>query len=126
MAQEGTPTDDLQKLQQGGQITNVIPEGALHARKNNYEGELAKQVTSKGIPVITIEDDDTIIQHAEIEHSEIIFTKEVSMQLEKWFKEYKDAEKTIDKKALELKCGKFLTTEILENTEDNMNLIKQV
>jgi hypothetical protein len=77
-AQEGTPTDDLQKMQNGGQLTNVIPEGALHARKNNYGGTLGEQVTSKGIPVITIEDDDKITQHAEIENSEIILHIELS------------------------------------------------
>jgi hypothetical protein len=109
----------------GGKI-NVIPEGALHAHKNNYEGELGDQVTSKGIPVITYEEDGKITQHAEIEHSEIIFNKDVTDQLEEWFKEYKDTTKSINKSDLELKCGKFLTTEILENTEDNMNLIEQV
>jgi hypothetical protein len=66
----------------GGQLTNVIPEGALHARKNNYNGDLGEQVTSKGIPVISIEDGGKITQHAEIEHSEIIFNKQVSTQLE--------------------------------------------
>lgn len=122
-AQEGSDLDDGQKFALGGKI-NVIPEGALHARKNNYEGELAEQVTSKGIPVITYDEDDKIIQHAEIEHSEIIFNKDVTDQLEAWFKEYK--EESADKAELEIKCGKFLTEEILENTEDNVGLIEQV
>ena len=80
-AQEGSDLDDGQKFSLGGKI-NVIPEGALHARKNNYDGELAEQVTPKGIPVITYEEDGKITQHAEIEHSEIIFHKEVTTQLE--------------------------------------------
>jgi len=29
----------------------VIPEGALHARKNNMEGA-GKDITAKGIPVV--------------------------------------------------------------------------
>lgn len=123
-AQEGSEVDDGQKFALGGKI-NVIPEGALHARKNNYEGELAEQVTSKGIPVITYDEDDKITQHAEIEHSEIIFNKDVTNQLEEWFKKYNESEKSVDKADLEIKCGKFLTEEILENTEDNVGLIEQ-
>lgn len=123
-AQEGSEVDDGQKFALGGKI-NVIPEGALHARKNNYEGELAEQVTSKGIPVITYDEDDKITQHAEIEHSEIIFNKDVTNQLEEWFKKYNEYEKSVDKADLEIKCGKFLTEEILENTEDNVGLIEQ-
>ena len=30
------------------------------------------------------------------------------------------------KKELEIKCGKFLANEILNNTEDNTNLIEKV
>lgn len=124
-AQEGTPTDDLQKMENGGQV-NVIPEGALHARKNNYNGELGEQVTAKGIPVISIEEGGKITQHAEIEHSEIIFNKQVSTQLENWFKKYKELEDSSEKSSLEIECGKFLTNEILNNTEDNTNLLEQV
>lgn len=102
---------------------NVIPEGALHARKNNYEGELAEQVTSKGIPVITYEEDGKIIQHAEIENSEIIFHKETTNKLENWFEEYKNADDA-RKKIIEIDCGKFLTEEILENTVDNVGLLE--
>lgn len=122
--QEGVNPDDLQKMQGGGTL-NVIPEGALHARNNNYEGELGEQVTSKGIPVITYEEDGGIIQHAEIEHSEIIFNKEVSTKLEALYKKYKDTDDKLDKASLELECGKFITYEILENTEDNVGLLNQ-
>jgi len=104
---------------------NVIPEGALHARLNNYEGELGEQVTNKGIPVITYEKGDKILQHAEIEHSEIIFNKTTSDKLEELYKEYKDA---VDsrKKELEIECGKLLTVEILENTNDNVGLLNNI
>lgn len=124
-AQEGINPDDLQKMQDGGQF-NVIPEGALHARKNNYDGELGEQVTSKGIPVITYNEEGKIVQHAEIEHSEIIFSKEVSTKLEDYFKQYKETDDKLKKAELELECGRFLAYEILENTEDNMGLIEQV
>lgn len=122
-AQEGTPTDDLQKMENGGQITNVIPEGALHARLNHYDGELAEQVTSKGIPVISNEEDGKILQHAEIEHSEIIFNKKTSTQIEDWFKKYNQIKDSKEKELLEIECGKFLTHEILNNTEDNVGLL---
>jgi hypothetical protein len=44
--------ENVEAFKQGGQM-NLIPEGALHARKNNME--LAKEggVTSKGIPVVS-------------------------------------------------------------------------
>jgi len=123
-AQEGSDIDDGQKFSVGGKI-NVIPEGALHARKNNYEGELAEQVTNKGIPVITYDEGNKITQHAEIEHSEIIFNKDVTTELEAWFKEYNDADSS-KKKELEIKCGKLLTEEILENTIDNVGLLDNI
>ena len=65
-----------QAFKQGGQM-NVIPEGALHARKNNMEGA-GKDFTHKGIPVI----DDDGKQQAEIEREEVIFNKEVTEKLE--------------------------------------------
>lgn len=120
--QEGSDIDDGQKMALGGKI-NVIPEGALHAHKNNYDGDLGGQVTNKGIPVITYEDDGKIVQHAEIEKNEVIFNIETTKQLEKWFKEYNDTDKSSDKTELEIKCGKFLTQEILENTIDNTQLL---
>lgn len=132
-AQEGSTATNITTLQTGGIITsndvkemNVIPEGALHARKHNLPEEIASQVTDKGIPVITQEEGGKITQHAEIEHSEIIFTKSVSKQLEEWFKEYNETENNNRKKELELECGKFLTSEILENTDDRVGLIEQV
>lgn len=125
----------LQKIQSGEALSlikteeiktqNVIPEGALHARLNNYEGELGEQVTNKGIPVITYEKEDKILQHAEIEHSEIIFNKTTSDKLEELYKEYKNATSS-KKKELEIECGKLLTVEILENTNDNVGLLNNI
>lgn len=97
---------------------NVIPSGALHARKHNLPEEIAKHVTHKGIPVISKESGGDIIQHAEIEHSEIIFTKEVTDKLESLLKDFEGG----DEQAA-IKAGKLLTKEILENTEDNTGLL---
>jgi len=114
---------NITKAKDGGQL-NVIPEGALHARKNNYEGDLGDQVTSKGIPVITYDKEGAIIQHAEIENSEIIFNKETSTKLEDLYKQYKETDDKSKKLELELECGKFLADEILENTIDNVGLLE--
>jgi hypothetical protein len=100
---------------------NVIPSGALHARKNNMPEEIAEKVTHKGVPVISKNEKGDIIQHAEIEHSEIIFTKEVTDKLEELLKQFEDGNEEIA-----IKAGKLLTYEILENTEDNTNLIETV
>lgn len=97
----------------GGQF-NVIPDGALHARKHNLDMD---NITKKGIPVIT-EDDRGIVQQAEIEVNEIIFRLEVTKKLEEL------AKKDTDEAAIE--AGKLLVKEILENTIDNTGLIKQV
>lgn len=113
---------EINEFKEGGKL-NVIPEGALHARKNNYEGELADKVTNKGIPVITYDEGGDITQHAEIEHSEIIFNIDTSTKLEDYFEEYKKTDDLVEKAALELTVGKFLTKEILENTQDNIGLL---
>lgn len=112
--------DDLQPAYKKGGKMNVIPEGALHARKNHLTDidDMYKAVTHKGIPVITIEDNGEIIQHAEVEHSEIIFTKEVTDKIEKY------REQGTDEAAIA--CGKLLVQEILYNTDDRIGLIKTV
>ena len=106
-------------LKSGGKM-NVIPEGALHARKNHLTkvNDMYKAVTHKGIPVITIEDNGEIIQHAEVEHSEIIFTKEVTDKIEQYRQQGTDE--------AALACGKLLVQEILYNTDDRTGLIKTV
>jgi rRNA-processing protein FCF1 len=51
---------------------NLIPEGALHARKHDIvssDPELEGQITTKGIPVIS-KSGGEITQHAEIEREE--------------------------------------------------------
>ena len=97
---------------------NVIPEGALH--KNKHHMEHAEGLTKKGIPVI----DDDGEQQAEIEHSEIIFTLEVTKKLEEYYKIfYSDEATNKEKEQAALDAGKLLVYQILENTEDRTGLI---
>lgn len=104
----------------GGSI-NVIPEGALHARKNNLteiNPEL-EGITKKGIPVISKEEGGEMIQHAEIERSEIIFNLETTKKLESLREQYNKSEDKTEKDNLAIEAGKLLAQQIMENTIDN-------
>ena len=108
---------NIPEFQNGGSI-NVIPDGALHARKHNMED--ADNLTKKGIPVV----DNKGEQQAEIERNEIIFRLEVTQKLEELEKKYynKDSsQKEKDECALE--AGELLVKEILHNTDDKTGLI---
>lgn len=102
---------NIELFQNGGDV-NVIPEGALHARKHHMEND--EHITKKGIPVVDING----TQQAEIECNEIIFRKEVTNKLEELAKDGSD------KAAIE--AGKLLAQEIIENTDDRTGLIQQV
>ena len=111
-----------QAFKQGGQM-NIIPEGALHARKNNMEGA-GKDFTAKGIPVMDIDGKEQV---AEIEKNEIVFNKEVTDFIEKNYKEFNSDEiGSSEKDELAIKVGKRLVKEILENTDDRTELIEEV
>ena len=98
---------------------NVIPEGALH--KNKHHMEHAEGLTKKGIPVI----DEDGEQQAEIEHSEIIFTLEVTKKLEEYYDIfYSEKSSNKEKEQAALDAGKLLVYQILENTEDRTGLIE--
>lgn len=105
------PNDAVPFFQEGGQM-NVIPEGALHARKHHMEDD--EHITKKGIPVVDVNGK----QQAEIERNEIIFRKEVTNQLEKLFKDGSDE--------AAIEAGKLLAKEIIENTDDRTGLIEEV
>ena len=135
--QEWTPiiSLDIQKLEEGGKTDkpkqepekveetnqkNVIPEGALHAHKHHMEN--AEDLTKKGIPVV----DNKGEQQAEIERNEIIFSLEVTKQLEDLHKRYQGYTNTQkEKDELAIEAGKLLVYEILHNTEDRTGLIKE-
>ena len=107
-----------QAFKQGGQM-NVIPEGALHARKNNMEGA-GEDFTHKGIPVVDNEGN----QQA---REEWTMSKELTDDVEEWYKEYyKEDISQKDKDELAIKCGKRITKELLHNTDDRANLIAKM
>ena len=109
---------DIPKTEETSQ-KNVIPEGALH--KNKHHMEHAEGLTKKGIPVI----DDEGEQQAEIEHSEIIFTLEVTKKLEEYYEIfYSDESSNKEKEQAAIDAGKLLVFQILENTEDRTGLIE--
>ena len=109
---------DVPEIEETSQ-KNVIPEGALH--KNKHHMEHAEGLTKKGIPVI----DDEGEQQAEIEHSEIIFTLEVTNKLEEYYKIfYSEESSNKEKEQAAIDAGKLLVFQILENTEDRTGLIE--
>ena len=108
---------DVPEIEETAQ-KNVIPEGALH--KNKHHMEHAEGLTKKGIPVI----DEGGEQQAEIEHSEIIFTLEVTKKLEEYYKTfYSDETSNKEKDQAAIDAGKLLVFQILENTDDRTGLI---
>ena len=110
--------NDIPEIEETNQ-KNVIPEGALH--KNKHHMEHAEGLTKKGIPVI----DEDGEQQAEIEHSEIIFTLEVTKKLEEYYQIFYSEESTNkEKEQAALDAGKLLVYQILENTEDRTGLIE--
>ena len=110
------------RFKQGGQM-NVIPEGALHARKNNMELAKEGEVTHKGVPVV----DNDGVQQAEVEKEEWTMTKELTDDVESWYKKYYDEETSQkEKDELAIKCGKRITKELLHNTDDRANLIAKM
>lgn len=113
LMKEGGKTEELEspKIEETNQ-KNIIPEGALHARKHNMEN--AENLTKKGIPVIDNEGE----QQAEIEKNEIIFTLEVTKKLEELMKDGSDE--------AAIEAGKLLVKEILFNTDDRTSLIEQI
>lgn len=106
------------KYQNGGSI-NVIPEGALHARKHNMDMD---GITKKGIPVVADKGNGEVEQQAEIEREEIIFRLEVTKKLEELEKIYYNEDSSQNEKdEAALEAGKLLVNEIIYNTIDNTN-----
>ena len=68
-----------------GVDSNVIPEGALHKELNHmeeYNEELDKVITDKGIAVVTTDKEGKVEQVAEIEKEEIVFRLELTKKIE--------------------------------------------
>lgn len=105
----------IPEFQDGGSI-NVIPDGALHARKHNMDVD---GITKKGIPVVS-ESNGEIEQQAEVEKEELILRLEVTQKLEELEKKFYSDESTQEEKdECALEAGKLLVNEILYNTQDN-------
>lgn len=105
---------DVQKFAEGG---SLMPSGKLHKELNhiNELGEQYEDLTRKGIPVVTLDENNEIQQVAEIEHSEIILSKEITDQLEAFWKN--GSEEAM------IAAGKLIANEILYNTQDENNVI---
>ena len=119
------PTEflEIDEFKKGGKF-NIIPEGALHARKHNMDVE---NITQKGIPVVSESADGEIVQQAEIERNEVILRLEVTKKLEELQKNYYNdnyTQKQKDEFAIE--AGKLLAYELLENTIDNTGLLNKI
>lgn len=111
---------NVPEFQNGGSI-NVIPDGALHARKHNMNLD---GITEKGIPVVSEKDNGKIEQQAEIEKEEVIFRLEVTQKLEELEKKYYSEEASQrEKDEYALEAGKLITEELLHNTKDNAGLL---
>lgn len=118
-----TNSTEPKKFQLGGKM-NLIPEGALHARKHNLEKvnpELEGQITRKGIPVVA-QGEGGVIQQAEIEKEEVIFRKEFTDELERLYKQYQDD----SSEDIAIEAGKLICFELLKNTDDRSGLIKSI
>ena len=116
-----TDPKDVPEFENGGSI-NVIPDGALHARKHHMETE---GITEKGIPVVTEKENGKVEQQAEIEKEEVIFRLSVTQKLEKLQKKYYNEEATQkEKDEYALEAGKLITEELLHNTQDNVGLLQ--
>ena len=106
------------KLQKGGVIgtdTNILPEGALHARLNHLDeiNPELEDITKKGIPVLDANGD----QVAEVESNELILRLEVTQKIEELMKDGSD-------EAM-IEAGKLLVDELIDNTQDNTGQITE-
>ena len=112
----------VKSFQKGGKLEkeNIIPTGALHKNLNHIDNS-DLNITPKGIPVGTYEDGGEFSQTAEIEAGEIIFSLDVTKQLETFAESYKE---TFDDD-IAVECGKFLVDQIFNNTRDDDKVIKK-
>ena len=122
--EQETKEDEIQAFQNGGQMS-LIPEGALHKNKHHIEDvnpDLKGEITEKGIPVVDKEGE----QVCEIERNEIIFSKELTDQVEQLRDMYNKAENQKDKDEVARRAGEAISNEIFENTDDRTGLIKNI
>lgn len=111
------------KFQLGGKM-NLIPEGALHARKHeitDIDPNLEGQITTKGIPVVS-KSEGGVVQQAEIEREEWTLRKEFTDKLENLYKQYQKEPSN----EIAIAAGRLICYELLNNTDDRSGLIKSI
>lgn len=106
--------ESIQKFAEGG---SILPTGKLHKELNhlNELNEQFEDLTRKGIPVVTMNEGGELEQVAEIERDEICFSKEITDQLEAYWKD--GSEEAM------IAVGKLLTEEILYNMKDEGGVV---
>lgn len=107
-----------QQFKNGGEL-NIIPEGALH--KNLHHMENDENITKKGIPVVSEDENGKIVQNAEVERSEIVLRLSLTQKLEKMLKKYNSDISQKEKDDVATKAGQILVDELLNKTIDNTN-----
>lgn len=107
-----------QQFKNGGEL-NIIPEGALH--KNLHHMENDENITKKGIPVVSEDENGKTVQNAEIERSEIVLRLSLTQKLEKMLKQYNSDISQKEKDDVATKAGQILVDELLNKTIDNTN-----
>ena len=126
--EENLEEESLQSFKEGGQL-NVIPEGALHAHKHNLEKineDLKGNITHKGIPVVSVDEDGNIEQQAEVERNELILNLETTNAIEELRKKYHDEESKTKKDKIAEEAGMIFAKSVIENTDDRTNLMNEV
>lgn len=106
----------------GGKL-NIIPTGALHKELHHIDND---NITRKGIPVVTKDENGEIDQQAEVEREELIFNSELSSRLEELRDKYNSSEDESTKDSIAIEAGKIIADELLHNTIDKGKLIKSV
>ena len=88
---------------------SIIVDGKLHSEKHNLDID---NITKKGVPVVSLEEGNKMVQQAEVERDELILSLEITEELIRLTKEDN-----------QLEAGKILTKEIIKNTKDSKSKI---
>lgn len=110
---------NITKFQEGGSI--MIPDGALHAHKHHMEDvnpDLAEDLTSKGIPVVTESEGGELTQVAEVEKEEAILSSSLTDKIESLWKD--GSEEAM------IEAGKLIVEALFTDTVDNSGIIDKV
>lgn len=119
--------EDVAVFKDGGKM-NILPEGKLHAHNHHLEDvdKRLEDITKKGIPIVSVSESGELSQVAEVEKEELILHLELTQQIETLWEQYKNAQTPEEKNQIAFECGDLLCKEIITNTDDNTNLIKDL